>query len=268
MTKTIASQVHVSKELERAGLTDKSARIYGYLLESGGAFPSKIALATKLNRSTVYKILTELAIQGLVSEVERGKKLYYQIERPQKLLRLAERKIEQAEDQYDRIKILYPTIEGLFETLPTKPKISYYEGTEGVMSVYDDHLAVEKPYEMVGFADTERIQTFLSPAYFKKYRQTKQKRRITTRGILPKGAGYDTYASKTYADLDKAFKPKLKFIPSNSFPFRGEITVYGERKVSIINLEHSEPTAFIVDDPTFHKMMRTMFELSWFGIKS
>lgn len=256
----------IKEGLTASGFTDKAATIYSYLLSIGGAFPSKIALDTKLNRSTVYKILTELSIQGLVSEIEKGKKLYYQAERPSKLLRHMERKVAQAEDQYENVKTFYPALEGLFNTLPTKPKISYFEGVEGVMSVYDDHVSEKKAYEMVGFADTKRIQDFLPESYFKKYRQTKQHLKITTRGILPAGDDYQSYSSKTYADLDAPFKPVLKFIPTETFPFRGEITIYGDRKVSVINLESNQPTAFIIEDPAFHRMMRTMFELSWKGI--
>ncbi len=252
--------------LVRSGLSQKAAMIYAYLLDEGGAFPSKVAIETRLNRSTVYKILTELSTQGLVSEVEKGKKLYYQVERPSKLLRHSERRVTQAEDQLTNLKSLYPSIEGLFSALPTKPKISYFEGIEGVMSVYDDHLSDKRSYEMLGYADTKRVREFLPEDYFKKYRQSKQRLGITTRGILPDGEDYRVYSSEIYADLDAPYKPDLKFIPEASFPFRGEITIYGDKKVSVINLEATRPSAFIIEDPAFHRMMRTMFELSWRGI--
>lgn len=251
--------------LRRAGLSEKASAVYAYLLEAGGAYPSKVAAATKLNRSTVYKILTELSIQGLVSEIEKGKKLFYQLERPGKLLRHASRRVERAEDELESLKSFFPVIEGLYEELPSKPRISYFEGIEGVMSVYDDHLS-HKGYEMVGFADTDRIQEFLPPTYFKKYRQAKQKQKVTTRGILPDDGSARAYAKDTYADLDPAFRPKLRFIPRERFPFKGEITAYGDTKVSVINLEKNEPSAFIVEDASFNKMMRTMFELSWAGL--
>lgn len=251
--------------LRKAGLSEKAATIYAYLLETGGAFPSKVASATRLNRSTVYKVLTELSIQGLVSEIEKGKKLYYQIERPGKLMRHASRRVERAEDELESLKSFFPAIEGLYGQLPSKPRISYFEGAEGVMSVYDDHLS-EKGYEMVGFADTDRIQEFLSPDYFKKYRQAKQKQKVTTRGILPDDGNARAYADETYADLDPGFRPQLRFIARERFPFRGEITAYGGTKVSVINLEKREPAAFIVEDASFNKMLRTMFELAWSGL--
>ena len=89
----------------------------------------------------------------------------------------------------------------------------------------------------VFFADTERIQEFLPHPYFKKYRKEKERLKITTRGILPLGAAYEDYATEAYKDVRGEARPKLKFIPQNQFPFKGEITVYGDDRVSIINLE-------------------------------
>ena len=69
----------ITRHLEKIGLNDKSALIYSTLLTMGGAYPSALADATRINRSTVYKILLDLSIKGLVTEIERSKKLYYQI---------------------------------------------------------------------------------------------------------------------------------------------------------------------------------------------
>ncbi len=257
---------HLLRGLEQSGLNDKAAAIYTFLLETGGAYPSRIASETRINRSTVYKVLTDLSIKGLVNEIEKGKKLYYQIDRPSKLLRYTQTQATAANDRYERMKDLYPEIEGLFQMLPTKPKVLYFEGIDGVMSVYDDHIAGKKSYEMVGFADTERIQEFLPATYFKKYRQEKQRLKITTRGILPEGEGYNDYATKTYKDVRDEVRPALKFIPREKFPFRGEITIYGDSKVSVINLEGTQPSAIIIEDQSYHKMMRSIFELAWSGI--
>jgi DNA-binding MarR family transcriptional regulator len=253
----------ILKGLQQAGLGEKATAIYAYLLETGGAYPSTIATATKLNRSTTYKILTDLAVKGLVNEVPKGKKLYYQIEKPTKLLRYTQSQVTLAEDRLENLKAIYPDIEGIFGLLPTKAKVLYFEGLEGVMSVYNEHISVKKSYEMVGFADTARIKGFLLDSYFKKYRLAKEKLRITTRGILPEGEEYGDYASNTYNDVSDPYKPILKFIPKKQFPFQGEITIYGSDRVSIINLEHNIPTAFIIEDESFHRMMRSIFDLVW-----
>ena len=71
------------KKLEKTGFSDKEALVYLTLLELGGASPSKIAEYAELNRTTVYKILLNLSVRGLINEIEKRNKLFYQIYRKQ-----------------------------------------------------------------------------------------------------------------------------------------------------------------------------------------
>jgi sugar-specific transcriptional regulator TrmB len=66
------------EKLKRTGLTPSESKVYATVLASHGAYPSTIADTTGINRSSVYKTLTTLEIRGLVSVIEKGKKLYYQ----------------------------------------------------------------------------------------------------------------------------------------------------------------------------------------------
>ena len=59
----------------------------------------------------------------------------------------------------------------------------------------------------------------------------------------------------------------MRFVSKESFPFKGEITVYGTNKVAIVNLNKEYLTGLIIEDETIHNMMKMIFELSWKGIK-
>jgi len=83
-----------SEKLAGLGLSEKEQAVYSALLEIGGAFPSKVSEITKLNRSTTYSVLTDLAVKGLIIEMRRRNKIFYQIEKPQKLLRFARERIK------------------------------------------------------------------------------------------------------------------------------------------------------------------------------
>lgn len=62
-------------QLAKIGLSKKAAKIYtALLLNSGGLYPSKLAEITKINRSTVYKVLLDLSIKELATEIIKGKK--------------------------------------------------------------------------------------------------------------------------------------------------------------------------------------------------
>ncbi|TSC77770.1 MAG: Transcriptional regulator, TrmB [Parcubacteria group bacterium Gr01-1014_29] len=252
-------------QFTKIGLSQKSALLYARLLELGGAYPSRLAEITQINRSTVYKILTDLSIKGLVNEIQKGKKLYYQVERPSKLLRYAQYQVDNANDIYDNVKRIYPEIQGLYSLLPDKPKVLYFEGVDGIMSVYDDHISQGKKYEMLWFTNTKDIIRFFPKNYFKKYRQAKEKIGITTRGILPDDEYSKKQLKEAYADVSNKIKPVVRTIPKEKFLFKGEITIYGDNKISITDVEEDHMMGLIIENNRLHQMMRMVFELAWKG---
>jgi len=255
----------LASRLKQTGLSEKSAAIYAYLLEHGGAYPSAIAAATKINRSTVYKILLDISVKGLVNEIQKGKKLYYQVSRPSALLKYAKQQIDIANDVYENAKSLTPDIELLYSALPNKPRVLYLEGEEEVLGVYEDYLSQDKPYEMVSFSSSKPIRAFVSDSYYKNYRRRKELKEITTRVILPDTPIDREYENVWHADVSKKIWPKVRFIPPAQFPLEGEIAVYGEARVAIVNLDKPHVTAVIIEDKSFHRAMRTVFELAWKG---
>lgn len=257
----------IQKQLNKIGLTDKESAVYSALLELGGAYPTKIAEKTKINRSTVYKILLDLSIKGLVNEIDKSKKLFYQIENPNKLTRYLKDKVTLANDQLEIAQKIVPEIEGLFNMFADKPKVSYFEGEEQVVGIYEDHLNVKKPYEMLAWANTTYLQDLLKLNFFLHYRKTKEKIGITTRGIVPDTEFDQDFVDNTYKDIKIAekFWPVMKHISHSEFSFEGEITIYSDDKVSIVNLNKNHFTGTIIQDKTIHDMMKMIFELSWKG---
>ena len=252
-------------ELTKAGLSDKAALIYATLLTHGGCYPSALAKKTRLNRSTVYKILLDLSVKGLITEIQKGKKLFYQIEKPQKLLRYAKSRLDQAEDTYEQTKKLLPEIEGLYSLVPQKPIVKFFSGVEGVLSAYEDHVLQTKPYEMVGWVNEDKLHAFMPAPFFKEYRRRKEKIGIVTRGILPDNKRDKDLLAAGYAGIARKYMPVVRYVPAESFPYASEITVYGENKVSIFNMKSDTLIGVIIEDDTIHHMMRMIFELSWKG---
>ncbi len=254
------------RDLQRSGLSEKAALVYATILEMGGAYPSRISEATHLNRSTVYKVLIDLSVKGLVTEIEKGKKLFYQVERPQQLLRFAKMRRDTADEEYERVKTIIPEIEGMYSMSPNKPRIRFFENREGIMSILEDHINVKTPYEMVGFANTDGLEKFIPPTFFKNYIQRKNCIGITTRGILSDGMQARTFNSRMYSVTKKSVIPNLRFIPADQFPINGEIIMYAGNKISFFNFdEKGGLVGIIVEDKAIHDMMVRIFELAWKG---
>lgn len=251
------------RKLERTGFSDKEALVYLTLLELGGAYPSKIAEYSGLNRSTVYKILLNLSVRGLVNEIEKKNKLFYQVEKPNRFLKYAENKVKQAEESLDIARSIIPEINELHGLLGEKPKITYYEGVGGITSIYEDHLATTKPYEMLAWAETAELSDFLPKSFFDDYVKGKEKIGITTRGIAPDTTEGRQFTNIRYGDIKKNVWPDIRFVAKDNFPMTGEIVVYGKNKVSIVNFSKSNAIGTIIEDENIHNMMRTIFNMCW-----
>ena len=255
--------VILQNKLEKAGFNEKETKVYVSLLELGGAYPSRIAEYSGLNRSTVYKVLLNLSIRGLVNEIEKGKKLFYQIEKPEKILRHATNQVKTAEDNLEKAKEIVPEIEGLFGILKNHPKVTYYEGVDGLLSIYEDMLNVSNPYEMLAFSRADELESFFSKEFFDKWVKAKVEKNITTRAIVPDIQKNREYSARLFKNAPDKFWPKIRFIPADKFMFSGEIVIYGDSKLALVNFEKSQMTGLIVEDKGLHSAMRTIFELSW-----
>ncbi len=252
-------------KLEKSGLTDKEALVYMALLELGGAFPSRVAEYTALNRSTVYNVLLNLSVRGLINEVENKNKLFYQIERPYKLVTYAEGRVRKAEDSLGFVKNIIPDIENLYSFLGERPKITYYEKEEGVLQIYEEHISTKKPYEMVAWANASALISFLPGPFFDRYVKTKARLGIKTRGILPDTPANRAFNGIRYKGIQKKIHPEMRFVPLSHFPLDGlcEITIYGDKKVSIVNFEKTKMIGTVIEDASIQKIMKMIFELSW-----
>jgi|ETNmetMinimDraft_30_1059905.scaffolds.fasta_scaffold40246_1 sugar-specific transcriptional regulator TrmB len=253
------------EKLEKSGLTEKESAIYSALLTSGGAFPSTIASQTKLNRTTVYHTLDTLAVKGLVTELEKKKKLYYQVEHPRNMKRYAETQITRAKRQLEYSETLLPKLEGLFKNAENKPVVHFFEGIEGVLRVYESHVEVKQPYEMLAWSNTENLMEFLSEDFRNKYIKKKERIGITTRAIFPDSDLDKNYNEEIYKGVSKKVWIKFKNISKNLYPYKSDITIFGDNKVSIINFEDNQLSGTIIEDSTIYNMMKMIFELSWQG---
>ncbi len=252
---------------EKAGLSSKEAKVYACLLSLGGAFPSKVAQDTKLNRTTVYKVLLDLSVKGLVNEIKKKNKIFYQIEKPKQLLRYAKDQVTIANDNLERMQKILPDIEGVFSLLQNKPKITYFEGLDEILSIYDDHIHTKEPYQMDAVANANELERVFPKKWFENYRKTKEKIGITTRGIITRSKENITFIERMYKGYKKEIIPVFRVIDNVQFPFKGEVTIYRGNKVSIVNLTKEQLTGVVIEDQTIHNMMRTMFELSWVGLE-
>lgn len=252
----------ILEKIQKIGLSDKEARVYAYLLSSGGGYPSKISTETKLNRSTTYKILTSLSIKGLATEIEHGKKIFYQPETLAKLERYVDYQIERAENAKEMVVKIMPELEEMFSK-SENPKVFFYKGKEQVIEAYLQHVQVDKPYKMTAFVNVQYIKKFLPEKVFNFYKKEKERIGITARGVTSSNPYSYDFQKDTHAGIKKNIWPGLRFIPEEIFPFSAEMTMFADKKVSIVKFDEQNPIAIIIEDKMVHDMMNMLFEFIW-----
>ncbi|MDB5259593.1 MAG: transcriptional regulator TrmB [Candidatus Taylorbacteria bacterium] len=250
------------EKLQKSGFTDKESKVYVAVLELGGAFPSRIAEYTSLNRTTVYHTLLNLSVRGIVNEIEKKNKLFYQAERPGKVIGFAQDQIRMAEDKLNTMKSILPDIEGLYGAFGIRPKITYYEGLDEILGLYREHIRFTEPYEMLAMSNADKLREFFPSDFFDMYVKTKEKIGITTRGILPDTAENRTFNANRYEGIRAEVVPSMRFFNYEQFP-SAEITLYGKNRVSIVNFDKKALMGTIIEDDAIYSMMKALFEMSW-----
>jgi len=254
------------QKLIQSGFSEKEAMVYVSVLELKGAFPSHIAEYCGLRRSTVYNVLTTLSVRGLINEIEKKNKFFFQIEKPENILRFANNRLNQAEDSLNQIKDILPSIRNIYSTDDNLPKITYYSGEQGLFQIFNDMTAEQKPYEMLVFTNGAEFINILdenNKRFYANYMKDKEIHSITTRTIIP-----DTNADRQakdifYKDIDQKYWPVFRYLDKDKFPSASEVTIYGINKVAIVNFKKGRETGVIIEDQAIHDMMKTIFELSW-----
>lgn len=254
------------KKLAKSTLTDKEALVYVSTLELKGAFPSRIAKYAGLRRSTTYNILTTLSIRGFVNEIKNSNKIFYQIEKPDNVLKFTKTKLRQAEESVNQISEILPEIKNIYEIDANHPKITYYSGEKGLFEMFDDMTINQKPYEMLNFTNVREYDNVLDSSnkdFFKEYIKRKEKNNITTRIIMPDSEEDRRVRGLFYNGIKEKIQPVCRYIEKGRFPSSSEVTVYGTNKVAIANFKKNYETGVIIEDQAIHDMMKTIFELSW-----
>lgn len=262
------SKEKITKKLSNIGLSDKEASVYSALLELGGAYPSKIAEITKINRSTVYKVLLSLSIKGLVNEIEKKNKIFYQIEDPNKLIRFSKEQLRISESNLNKAQDLVPELRELFSSLSNKPKVLFFEGHSTIQNLCDDMVNVEKSYEMLAFSNAELFKGSLSIENRENFVKEKEQKGIKTRAMVPDTSQNRSYNETVFKNIkNKEIWPKIRYVDAEKFMFNGEITIYGIKKVSIAKFDKDNLIGVLIEDQTIHDMMKMIFEIAWESAK-
>lgn len=244
------------EKLERFGLSNKEAKIYLSLLESGGSPVSDIAKKAGINRSTAYVLLESLSRYGLVSTFEKGGVKLYNPAPPDRLIHYLEESVKKYTELIGSAHGILPELKSMYVGVGTKPKVQFFEGHEGIKTVYEDTLTSKE--DIRAYASIENMHKTL-PGYFPEYYKRRAARNIKIRAILP-----DTPEARERVKHNKEEARETRLVPSEKYAISPEINIY-ENKIVFMSLV--EKFALIIESLELADALKKSFELAWEGAK-
>ena len=238
--------------LEKFGFSSKEVICYLSLLEFGTASAREVSKASGLNRSTAYVLLESLVKKGLASISNNEKNRFYTASPPERLVQSLEDEAKLAAQRLGEARSLLPELKSMYAGVGPKPKVTFYEGEEGIESVYEDTLSSGESIR--AYASIENTHEVL-PHYFPDYYKRRTAKGISIRSIHP---NTEEAKERTTHNLEESRDSAL--VPKEDYNFSPEINIY-DNKIVFMSLR--EKFGLIIESEELADAMKKVFDLSW-----
>ena len=230
--------------LKEFGLNEKEAKIYLALLELGEAKAYEIAHKTRIARPTVYDVLDKLITEGLVGSYDKHKIRHYIASDPEKI----KRNLISKQTAFEN---LLPELKSVYNKLQAKPKVSFYEGVEGIKTVFEETIAA-KNKQLKGILSVHDL--FEVPG--KKYMNDYVTRRIKLGYPLRVIRSKTKEIAETWPTSERELR-QLRYTPE-SMIFTMTIYLY-DNKVGLIS-SVKENFGMVIESLEYSQAMNHLFE--------
>jgi len=243
------------KQLQDIGLTEKEAKIYNALLETGEATPQQLAFKTGVNRATTYVILESLVKRGLINCLNKNKKACFIIESPAQLVDILEKDKKKIEEKISLANSLMSELNLLKRLTKERTKVSFFEGREGVILIQKDvaKANVTKVDEM--FNINIALKHF--PVAENDHRQIIRRQKIISRTIII----YDHRLP--IPDLPVCAGTERRYLPYSQYPLNGELVFYKNKAVMLSWEDNFR--GIIIENKAIVDGLRLLFDFAWLG---
>lgn len=247
----------IEKVLKNIGLNEKEIEVYLTNLELGAQPASTIARRVKIPRNTTRFILDTLVEKGIIKKSTKANTQFYTPEAPKNLTKLLEIKRTSINEKYDeqikQLKSAMSELKAKYKPETTKPKVKYYEGTEGMIKAYEQSLKASGM--MYSICNKDAMKGKL-PDYFKTHSASRRaKNKIPVKSIRI-GSPLAYKKSK----LDKVELRESRLLPPDKYSFTPEILFYNN---SISMTSWKEELSILIESQEIREAFEVIFDLAW-----
>ena len=236
------------KDLVDFGLSENEARVYLSTLSLGPTTAMEIAKNADMNRTTIYPVVESLKAKGLFSTEIEGFKKFFVAEPPAKLERVLDYRKEKLQD-------ILPELTAIHNLKSGQSFIKYYEGVEGVKSVYDTLLDDLKPGDHYLIISNQKQFMELNMEYFTKFIERRAKMDLSVRSLFQES---DT--ALNLKAIEKNTNQEIRFLPKGTDLSTNLVTI--PNKI-IITQTVAPITCIVIENKSIVQMQHEQFEIIW-----
>ncbi|MCI0619464.1 BlaI/MecI/CopY family transcriptional regulator [Candidatus Wolfebacteria bacterium] len=232
--------------IKALGLSDMEAEVYLAALELGEGTMQALAKKSGVNRSTIYTFIDELKERGFITETKRGKRRLYVATNPERLVQM--QKVRTGE-----LERALPELLAIHNSARNKPRVTFYEGVEGIKEIHADMLTAEQ--EIQAYEDLEGLKNNLPASFFEQFPKERMRR-----GILYRSISRDSETARVFVKNNIGFLRETKLIITE--PLNIEVSIYGD-KVALMSLTSNPPFGVLIQDKNIAQVQRIMWQELW-----
>lgn len=240
--------------LNQLGLSDKEAEIYEIMLKLGKIPASQLLPKTSLKRTTVYSILEELTVKGLIEKDESQAIITFRAKHPYSLKEYLESRVSQIKTAESKLDAVLPDFISLYNAAQNRPGVKFYEGAEGAKKVLDDTL--NSKTEILTIADVEAADK-----YIKKINEDYVKARIK-KEIPKRFLAVDNEYSRNFFQRQGSAFIETKFCPLKISPYNTGMQIY-DNKIAYVTMNDKFILSTIIEDEYIYSMHKALFNYIW-----
>lgn len=251
----------LSKILTSFDFSEKEIKIFEKLLEFGIQPASQISRLTEIPRNTARDVLDKLTKRGFLIRTQKAKTHYYGVEKVNNIIFQLKKERAAKNDLYEK---QIETLKNFSDELVPKtqrgnrPKITFYDGTEGLEKVYEDTLTSRT--DILAYACLETMYGSGLTDYFPLYFKRRAAKKIKIRAIFP-----DSEIARERVSHDKDELRESVIVPRNFMDISPEINIYDNK---VIFVSWNEKIAIQIYSEEIYKAMKMSFELAWRAAKT
>lgn len=238
--------MNIENSLKSIGLNYREIQVYLATLELGQSTVTPISKKSGFKRTYCYDILEELRKKKLVDYIEKNGRRRYFAEDPKKIENILKENLSSFQTQL-------PDLLSIYSKPGNKPRVRYFEGKEGVASIYDEMASTSR--ELLAIGSPAHIYKYLGE-YFTPAFEKSLKNKIKIKELITR----ENQDFPKYYEKYKKPDQEARHLPAN-IQISTDMMIFNN-KLALISYDE-DIHAVVIESSSIVDTQKILFEIIW-----